>query len=115
MVVIRAIHFHLPTRESFRLPSVDAACFWKYFRIICGERNGPTSETGVYSFVSSGDTPIDVSSDLFSECTQVYKMLYVPEVHRLVLADRSAGMEYMIVLRNSCCMREAIGKDTGSP
>ena len=73
------------------------------------------SETGVYSFVSSGDTPIDVSSDLFSKCTQVYKMLYVPEVIVLFLPTVWLEWRYMIVLRNSCCMREAIGKDTGSP
>lgn len=52
-----------------------------------------SSESGVFSFILSGDTLVDISSDLSGGCySQVYKMFYVPEVHRLIWADRSEGL-----------------------
>lgn len=82
---------HLPTRQVHRMQH-------DFGRIsvllpVGYQRYYLSSDTGVHSFTLSVDSLTDLSSELTGgRYNQVYKMLYVPESHRLIMADSSEGL-----------------------
>lgn len=82
---------HLPTRQIHRmyhdLGSISAL-------LPAGNRQYYlSSDTGLHAFTLSADTLTSLSSELSGGCyKRIYKMLYLPKVHRLVVADSSEGL-----------------------
>lgn len=82
---------HLPTRKTHRMyhdfGSISVL-------LPAGNREYYlSSDSGLHAFTLSADTLTAFSSGLSGgHYNQVYKMLYVPEVHRLVVADSSEGL-----------------------
>lgn len=82
---------HLPTRQMHRMRHDFGSI--SVVLPVGNRRYYLSSDTGVLSFTLSADSLTDLSTEFSGgRYRQVYKMLYVPEVQRLILADSSEGL-----------------------
>lgn len=83
--------YHLPTRKIHRMRHDLGRIF--VLLPVGNRKYYLSSESGILSFTASADGMTYLTSELSGErFTKVYKMLYVPESHCLIMADGLNGL-----------------------